>query len=95
LYKMNKFKPYGIGNTKPLLMIEDLDYESVWILGKNSRDHLQFKTPHGYKIYGFWFGQYLDEIKKSDKIDLIFDISEDVWMGKKNLLLKVVDIIIY
>jgi hypothetical protein len=26
---------------------------------------------------------------------LIFDISEDVWMGKKNLLLKVVDIIIY
>ena len=95
LYKMNKFKPYGIGNTKPMLMVEDLQFTSVEILGKNSRDHIHFKTPHGYKIYGFWFGQYLEEIKKANKIDVIFDISEDVWMGKKNLLLKVVDIIIY
>jgi single-stranded DNA-specific DHH superfamily exonuclease len=29
LYKMNKFKPYGIGNTKPLLMVEDLQFTSV------------------------------------------------------------------
>jgi single-stranded DNA-specific DHH superfamily exonuclease len=32
LYKMNKFKPYGIGNTKPMLMVEDLQYDSVGIL---------------------------------------------------------------
>jgi single-stranded-DNA-specific exonuclease len=95
LYKMNKFKPYGIGNTKPMLMVEDLQYDSVGILWKKSRDHLQFKTPHGYKIYWFGFWEYLEDIQKSEKIDVIFDISEDVWMGKKNLLLKVVDIIIY
>ena len=46
---MNKFKPYGIGNTKPNLMVVDLQFDSVGILGKNSRDHIQFKTPHGYK----------------------------------------------
>jgi single-stranded-DNA-specific exonuclease len=80
LYKMNKFKPYGIGNKKPLLMVENLDFESVSILGKNSRDHLQFKTPHGYKIYGFGFGQYLEDIKKANSVDIIFDMSEDVWM---------------
>jgi len=95
LYKMNKFKPYGIGNTKPLLMVEDLQYTSVGILGKNSRDHLQFKTPHGYKIFWFWLGQYLEEIQKANKVDLIFDVTEDFWMGKKNLLLKVVDVVIY
>jgi len=95
LYKINKFKPYGIGNTKPVFMVEDLQFTSVEILGKNSRDHIHFKTPHGYKIYGFWFGQYLEEIKKAEKIDLIFDMSEDVWMWKKNLMLKVVDIVIY
>lgn len=94
LYKMNKFKPYGIGNKKPLLMVENLDFESVSILGKNSRDHLQFKTPHGYKIYGFWFGQYLEDIKKANSVDIIFDMSEDVWMWKKNLLLKLEDIIL-
>jgi len=95
LYKINKFKPYGIGNTKPVFMVEDLQFTSVEILGKNSRDHIHFKTPHGYKIYSFWFGQYLEEIKKAEKIDLIFDMSEDVWMWKKNLMLKVVDIVIY
>ena len=95
LYKMNKFKPYGIGNKKPLLMVEDLDFESVSILWKNSRDHIQFKTPHGYKIYWFGFGQYLDDIKKANKIDVIFDISEDNWMWKKNILLKVEDIVLY
>ncbi len=94
LYKINKFKPYGIGNTKPVFMVEDLQFTSVEILGKNSRDHIHFKTPHGYKIYGFWFGQYLEDIKKAEKIDLIFDMSEDVWMWKKNLMLKVVDIVI-
>ena len=95
LYKMNKFKPYGIGNKKPLLMVEDLDFESVSILWKNSRDHIQFKTAHGYKIYGFGFGQYLEDIKKANKIDIIFDISEDNWMWKKNLLLKLEDIVIH
>ncbi|MCP4523066.1 MAG: single-stranded-DNA-specific exonuclease RecJ [Candidatus Gracilibacteria bacterium] len=95
LYKMNKFKPYGIGNTKPNLMVENLQFDSVGILGKNSRDHIQFKTPHGYKIFGFGLGQYLEDIKKAEKVDLIFDISEDVWMGKKNLLLKVVDLVLY
>ncbi|QFR38915.1 single-stranded-DNA-specific exonuclease RecJ [Candidatus Gracilibacteria bacterium 28_42_T64] len=95
LKKINKFKPYGIGNKKPVFMIEDLDYDTVEILGKNSRDHLRFKTKHGYKIFGFGFGEYLDQIKKADKVDLIFDVSEDVWMGKKNLMLKVVDIVIY
>jgi len=95
LKKINKVKPYGIGNKKPVFIIENLDYETVEILGKNSRDHLRFKTKHGYKIFGFWFWEYLDQIKKADKVDLIFDVSEDVWMGKKNLMLKVVDIVIY
>lgn len=94
LKKINRFKPYGIGNTKPVFIIEDLQYEKVEILGNNSRDHLRFHTKHGYKIFGFGFWEHLEQIKKSKKIDLIFDISEDVWMGKKNLMLKVVDIII-
>lgn len=94
LRKINKFKPYGLWNPKPLLMVEDLQYESVSILWKNSRDHIQFKTKHGYKIYGFGFWDHLEKIKKASSVDIIFDISEDVWMGKKNLMLKIVDIVL-
>ncbi len=94
LRKVNKFKPFGLWNPKPLFMVENLEYESVWILGKNSRDHIQFKTKHGYKIFGFGLGQYLEKIKKSNSIDIVFDVSEDSWMGKKNLMLKVVDVVV-
>jgi hypothetical protein len=37
----------------------------------------------------------LEDIQKANKVDLIFDVTEDFWMGKKNLLLKVVDVVIY
>jgi len=37
----------------------------------------------------------MDQIKKSDKIDLVFDISEDLWNGRRNLMLKIVDIVIH
>jgi len=37
----------------------------------------------------------MDEIKKADKIYLIFDIAEDLWNGRRNLMLKIVDIVIH
>ena len=38
---------------------------------------------------------YYEEIKRSKKnVSLVFDLSEDTWNGNKNLMLKVVDIIL-
>jgi len=37
----------------------------------------------------------MDDIKKADKIDLVFDIAEDLWNGKRNLMLKIVDVVIH
>ena len=43
-------------------------------------------------------GYYYEEIKIATRagkpVSIIFDISEDDWQGKKNLMLKVEDIII-
>ncbi|MCD5380909.1 single-stranded-DNA-specific exonuclease RecJ [Candidatus Gracilibacteria bacterium] len=94
LAKVNKFKPFGMGNPKPLFMIENLTYEKLEFLGKG-RDHIRFNTKQGFKIFGFFMGDFYDEIKRSGgRVSIIFDISEDSWMGKKNLMLKLEDIIL-
>ncbi|MDD2871115.1 MAG: single-stranded-DNA-specific exonuclease RecJ [Candidatus Gracilibacteria bacterium] len=94
LNKVNKYKPFGLGNPKPIFMIENLEYDKMEFLGQG-RDHLRFTTKHGFKIFAFYMGDYYEAIKrKGGRVSLIFDISEDSWMGKKNLMLKVVDIIV-
>ncbi|MDD3646867.1 MAG: single-stranded-DNA-specific exonuclease RecJ [Candidatus Gracilibacteria bacterium] len=93
LDKINKFKPFGMGNTKPLFMVEKLSYEKLDFIGQG-RDHLRFTTKHGFKIFGFYMGDHYEQIKRGGQVSLVFDLSLDTWMGKKNLMLKIIDMIV-
>lgn len=94
LNNINRYKPFGIWNLKPIFMVENLEYIKMEFIWK-WRDHLKFTTKHWFKIFAFYMWDYYEEIRRSNKnISLIFDISEDSWMGNKNLMLKVVDIIL-
>jgi len=93
LETINEFKPYGLGNPKPLLMIENFTPEKISFLGQG-REHLRFDTRYGFKIFAFGFGEYFDILKKTPSFHLVFDLSEDSWMGKRGLMMKVVDVIL-
>ena len=94
LASVNKYKPFWIGNPKPVFMVENLDYEKMEFIWKG-RDHLRFITKHWFKIFAFYMWDYYEQIKRSKwSVSLLFDISEDSWMWNKNLMLKVVDIIL-
>lgn len=93
LSKINRYKPYWIGNLKPLFMIENIEYTKVSFLWQG-RDHIKFDTKHWFKIFWFSIWEYLDDIRKANSIDIIFDLNEDSWMWKKNLMLKIIDIVI-
>jgi len=98
LRKVNKFKPFWIWNPKPIFMVRDLRDFKIEILGNKSRDHLKFTTKHWFKIFAFFFWDFYEELKRWvrnwKKLDLVFDLSEDNWMGKKNLMLKIVDVVL-
>jgi len=98
LAKINKFKPFGMWNLKPVFMVEDLQDFKIEILWNKSRDHLKFTTKHWFKMFAFYMWDFYEELKRWirdwKKLDLIFDIWEDNWMGKKNLMLKVVDVVL-
>ena len=94
LNKMNKYKPFWLWNEKPVFMIKNLDYEKLEFLW-NWRDHLRFITKYRFKIFAFFMWEFYEKIKKNKApINIVFDMSEDFWNGKKSIMLKVIDIIL-
>ena len=93
LERMNRFKPFGMGNPKPLFLVEDFEPEKIGFIWKG-REHIKLETRYGFKIFAFGFGEYYEELRKTKKFDIVFDISEDSWQGKRWLMMKIVDIAI-
>lgn len=93
LEKLKKFKPFGIGNEKPILMLQDFEIEKVEYLGK-TLEHITLKNKDGLSLLGFWLWNHYDELKDKKKMSILFDFMEDTWMGKRQLKGKIIDIIL-
>lgn len=88
------FKPYGIGNPKPLFLIRDFAPVGVDYLGKDGK-HLKFlEKTQKFSINAFGFGEFHDELRSKENLSLVVEISEEVWMGKKKIVLNVRDIVV-
>lgn len=94
LNKINKYKPFWLWNEKPIFLVKNFEYEKLEFLWKG-RDHLKFTTKHWFKIFAFFMWEFYEKIKKNKApINIVFDMSEDFWNGKKSIMLKVIDIIL-
>jgi single-stranded-DNA-specific exonuclease len=93
LEKINHFKPFGMGNPKPLFLIEDFISDGVKFLGKG-RDHLKFESRYGFKILAFGLGEHYDILKKRESFDIICELAEDSWQNQRNIMIRVVDIVL-
>lgn len=88
------FKPFGIGNPKPLFLIRDFIPAGVEYLGKDGK-HLKFlENTKKFSINAFGFGEFYDELRSRKNLSLIVEISEETWMGKKKTVLNVRDIVL-
>jgi single-stranded-DNA-specific exonuclease len=88
------FKPFGIGNPKPLFLIKDFVPLGVDYLGKDGK-HLKFlDTGKQFSINAFGFGEYYEELNNRKSFSLVVEISEEVWMGRKKIVLNVRDIVL-
>ena len=94
LNKINKYKPFWLWNEKPIFLVKNFEYEKLEFLWKG-RDHLKFTTKYWFKIFAFFMWEFYEKIKKNKApINIVFDMSEDFWNGKKSIMLKVIDIIL-
>jgi single-stranded-DNA-specific exonuclease len=95
---LKKLEPYGTGNTLPTFLIKDLKILKSKILN-NSHISMILKSKTGFSIKSISFNtinakmaDYLIGYKKN--INVIGQISENIWNNKKNLQLTIRDIIL-
>ncbi len=94
LSQIEKFKPYWIWNPKPLFLIKDFIFSGIEYLGKEQK-HLKFMINKSWidiKAFGFW--KYYDELKNQKMLSFVFEIERNIWNGRENISLNVIDILI-
>ncbi|MDD3302651.1 MAG: single-stranded-DNA-specific exonuclease RecJ [Candidatus Gracilibacteria bacterium] len=89
---ISKFKPFGLGNPKPIFIIENFKYNKIEYLGKGI-EHLKFDVGNGLKLCAFFMGKYIEEIKKTNNLSIIFELYLDNFNGTKKLQLNIIDMI--
>lgn len=88
-----KFAPFGMGNRRPVFMTRGVEIVDFSLVG-NGGGHLKMELAQGKEIWrgiGFDLGEKKDEIKKGEKIDIVYTLDYDGWLGGENLQLKVLD----
>ena len=93
---LKQFAPFGPGNRAPVFMasnVRDVGFART-VGGENK--HLKLSVSQGntqpIAAIGFGLGHKLDRIKRGQSFDIVFNIEENEWNGKKSIQLKVKDL---
>lgn len=93
LDSIQQFRPFGMWNPVPKFLIENFEIEWVKFLWKG-RDHLKFESRYGFKVFAFWMGEYYEDIKGESSCNIVCELAEDNWQGKRWIMIRVVDVVI-
>lgn len=93
LDSIQQFRPFGMWNPVPKFLIENFEIEGVKFLWK-WRDHLKFESRYWFKVFAFGMGEYYEDIKWAGKCNVVCELAEDNWQGKRGIMIRVVDVVI-
>ncbi|MFH0801143.1 MAG: single-stranded-DNA-specific exonuclease RecJ [bacterium] len=96
LEDLQRLSPFGEGNPEPLFLSRKTVLSSLDQVGAR-KQHLRFRaSQRGKNLKAIWFdnGERLPDIlPRANSYDLIHRIEEDNWNGRKDLVLKIKDVI--
>ncbi len=98
---LDRLSPFGMGNPKPLFMFKKVVPADVRIFGKG-KDHVEivFKKNNGSPVSAIAFFAGSDEwaqklsANKNQELDLVASIEKSMFRGRKELRLRVVEVLI-
>ncbi|MBM2821017.1 MAG: exonuclease RecJ, single-stranded-DNA-specific exonuclease [Candidatus Berkelbacteria bacterium] len=90
LKKLQQFEPFGLGNPRPVFTLENIDISEARTVGDLGK-HLKINI-NGLDAIGFGLGNFLEEILKRPKVDLVFTIDENNWNDRRKIQLKIIDL---
>ncbi len=87
---LSRLEPFGVGNLKPKFLISGVEIISQKLVGTN-KQHLQLQIKIGEKeISAIAFNFKLVELQ--GPVDIVCELLQDKWNGRKNLKLRIIDI---
>lgn len=94
LSQVRRLEPFGPGNPVPLFLINNLTVESIKQVG-NTGKHLKIQASKAGKVLaliGFNHGFRINGLSVGHRISAVVEISENVWNGRAEVQLKIVDL---
>ncbi|MCD6109536.1 single-stranded-DNA-specific exonuclease RecJ [bacterium] len=90
---IKSLEPFGIGNDRPKFLLRGAEVENARTVGK-SDDHLSLTFDlNGQQIKGiaFNFGEFIDYARKHRNLNIVFQLEENEWKGRKSIQMKLID----
>lgn len=94
---LGKMEPFGQGNKEPIFMIKKLIIKELKWVG-NGEKHLKLflqpedGSPKLFEAIGFSMLKRFGDIKKGEKVNMLFNLYQDEWNGNKKIQMKIVDL---
>lgn len=89
-----KLEPYGLGNSRPLLMLASMEVQSCKAMGADKR-HLKLELALGegtvLEAVAFGFSERGAQCQVGTRLDLVGSLEVNEWRGTRKLQLKIID----
>jgi single-stranded-DNA-specific exonuclease len=93
--EVHKLEPFGQGNPRPVFVAHDLRVLSCDAIGKTGshlRLNVQASDGSAWKMIGFGFGDWAEQLSPQDVIDVAYELGVNEWNGKRELQCKIEDL---
>ena len=91
--ELRKLEPFGMSNPTPKFILRDCILRDIRFMGQN-RQHikLEIEKDNTFECVGFNAAHLIDGLKNGDRIDVLFQLDENTFMGKRKLQFLIKDL---
>lgn len=91
--ELHKLEPFGLSNPSPRFIMRNLVLDDMFTLGKN-KQHLKLNVynENTYECIGFNMAHLKENFNIGDKVDILFQLDENNYMGNRTVQLLLKDI---
>ena len=91
--ELHRLEPFGVSNPTPRFIMRNCLLNDIRIIGKN-RQHLKLEIEKNevFECIGFNMAHLAEGFRTGDKIDILFQLDENTFMGNRRIQMLIKDI---